>query len=119
MLARLRALEEATEPSLVSQIFMSFQSDGAERIGILRRALEVSDAELLRKTAHALRGASGNVGATQMADIAQQLEALGKSSSVNGAAALIEQIEAEFERVKTEIAELTTCTESPHYKAQL
>jgi two-component system sensor histidine kinase/response regulator len=105
VLGRLRELEEATEPSLVSQIFTSFLKDGAERIGILRSALEMSDAELLRKTAHALRGASANVGATHMADIAQQLEALGKSS-MSGAAALIEQIEAEFERVRAEITEL-------------
>jgi two-component system sensor histidine kinase/response regulator len=110
VITRLRALEEATEPHLVSQIFTSFLKDGAERIGILRRSLEVSDAELLRKTAHALRGASGNVGAMHMADIAQRLEALGKSSSMAGAAALTEQIETEFERVKTEIAELAIRT---------
>ena len=113
VLARLRALEEATEPSLVSQIFTSFLKDGAERIGVLRTSLEVSDTELLRKTAHALRGASGNVGAMHMADIAQQLEALGKSSSMNGAVALIEQIEAEFGWVKAEIAELSIRTEPP------
>jgi PAS domain S-box-containing protein len=106
VLARLRALEEATEPSLVSRIFASFVKDGAERIGILKSSLEAGDTELLRKTAHALRGASANVGAMPMADIAQQLEALGKSSSMSGAAALIEQVEAEFERVRTEIAEL-------------
>lgn len=113
VLARLRALEEATEPSLVSQIFTSFLKDGAERIGVLRSSLEANDAELLRKTAHALRGASGNVGAMHMADIAQQLEALGKSSSMSGAVALIEQIEAEFGRVKAEIAELSIRTEPP------
>ncbi|MEO7320940.1 MAG: response regulator, partial [Nitrosospira sp.] len=60
VLARLRALEEATEPSLVRQIFTSFLKDGAERIGVLRSSLEMNDAQLLRKTAHALRGASGN-----------------------------------------------------------
>ncbi|MBA2660579.1 MAG: response regulator [Nitrosospira sp.] len=113
VLARLRALEEATEPSLVSRIFTSFLKDGAERIGVLRSSLEMSDTELLRKTAHALRGASGNVGAMHMAGIAQQLEALGQSSSMNGAVAFIEQIEVEFERVKAEIAELIIRTEPP------
>jgi hypothetical protein len=48
-----------------------------------------------------------------MSDIAQQLEALGKSSSMAGAVALIEQIEAEFKRVKTSIAELCIPTEPP------
>jgi two-component system, sensor histidine kinase and response regulator len=105
VIARLRALAEATEPSLIGQIFTSFLSDGAERIDKLQNALDGSDLELLRKTAHALRGASANIGAHHLVDIAQQLELLGKASSMSGAAVLIEQIEGEFERVKSEIAE--------------
>ena len=118
VVARLRALGDATEPSLVSQIFTSFLSDGAERIRSLRNSVDKSDAELLRKTAHALRGASGSVGARHMADIAQQLETLGKSSSMTGAIALIEKIEAELERVKAEITELDIHSEPPPDKAQ-
>jgi two-component system, sensor histidine kinase and response regulator len=117
VVARLRALEDATEPSLVSQIFTSFLSDGAERIRGLRRSLDGSDTQLLRKTAHALRGASANIGAQHMADIAQQLEALGKSGSTTGAVALIEEIEAEFERIKAEITELSILTAPPSHIA--
>jgi HPt (histidine-containing phosphotransfer) domain-containing protein len=105
VIARLRALAEATEPSLIGQIFTSFLSDGAERIDKLQNALDGSDPELLRKTAHAIKGASANIGAHRLADIAQQLELLGKESSMNGVAVFIEQIEGEFERVKSEIAE--------------
>ena len=119
VVARLRALEEATEPSLVSQIYTSFLKEGAERISVLRSSVEVSDAELLRRTAHTLRGASANVGAIHMSDIARQLEVLGKNSSMIGAAPLIEQIESEFERVKAEIAELDMHSERTPDKAQL
>jgi two-component system, sensor histidine kinase and response regulator len=104
-IAHLRALAEATEPSLLGQIFTSFLSDGAERLDKLQNALDGSDPELLRKTAHTLKGASANIGAHHMADIAEQLELLGKASSMSGATVLIEQIEREFERVKSEIAE--------------
>ncbi|BCT68859.1 response regulator [Nitrosospira sp. NRS527] len=104
VIARLRALAEATEPSLIGQIFASFLSDGAERLNKLQNALDGDDPELLRKIAHALKGASANIGAHHMADIAQQLELLGKADSMSGAAVLIEQIEGEFERVKSEIA---------------
>jgi CheY-like chemotaxis protein len=113
VVARLRALADATEPSLLSQIFTSFLNDGAERISILRRSLESNHAELLSKTAHALKGGSSSVGALQMAASAQQLEVLAKSSSMAGGVALIEQIEAEFKRVKTSIAELCIPTEPP------
>jgi HPt (histidine-containing phosphotransfer) domain-containing protein len=69
--------------------------------------------ELLSKTAHALKGGSSSVGALQMAGIAQQLEVLAKSSSMAGGVALIEQIEAEFKRVKAAIAELEIPTAPP------
>ncbi|MEO7560089.1 MAG: response regulator, partial [Nitrosospira sp.] len=113
VVANLRALGDATEPSLIRQIFMSFLNESVERIGILRISLDGSDTELLRKTAHALRGASGSVGAQQMADIAQQLEALGKAGSMTGAVVLMEQIEDEFDRVKAEIAALDMHSEPP------
>lgn len=105
VIARLHALAEATEPSLIGQIFTSFLSDGAERLDKLQNALDGNDPELLRKTAHTLKGASANIGAHHIADIAQQLELLGQAGSMRGAAVLIEQIEGEFERVKSEIAE--------------
>jgi HPt (histidine-containing phosphotransfer) domain-containing protein len=118
VIANLRALGDATEPSLIRQIFMSFLNESVERIGILRNSLDGSDAGLLRKTAHALRGASGSVGARHMADIAQQLEALGKAGHMTGAVALIEQIEHEFDRVKTEIAALDMHSEPPSDRVQ-
>jgi CheY-like chemotaxis protein/HPt (histidine-containing phosphotransfer) domain-containing protein len=117
--ANLRALGDATEPSLVRQIFTSFLSEGAERIGILRKSMDSNDAGLLRRTAHALKGASGSVGARHMADIAQQLEALGKAGSTTGAFALIDQIEGEFGRVKAEIAALDMHSEPPSGRVPL
>lgn len=103
VVASLRALADATEPALFNQMFASFLSDSAERINILRSAASATDAEHLRKTAHAMKGASANVGATHMAEIARQLEVLGGTSSVTGATALIEAMESEFERAKHEI----------------
>ena len=104
VVARLRSLAEATDPSLITQIFTSFLNDGIERINALRKALKGRDAELLYKTAHAIKGASANIGAHSMADIAQKLELVGKTGNMSGAVALVEQIEVEFERVKREIA---------------
>ncbi|SEK88467.1 response regulator [Nitrosovibrio tenuis] len=103
IVTRLRALAQATEPALFNQMFASFLSDSAERISILRSAANTADAERLQATAHAMKGASANVGATHMAEIARQLEVLGRTSSVTGAIALVEAMESEFERAKNEI----------------
>lgn len=61
--------------------------------------------ELLYKTAHAIKGASANIGAHSMADMAQKLELAGKAGDMTGAVTLMEQIEMEFERVQHEITQ--------------
>ncbi len=104
VLARLRSLAEATDASILGQILQAFLDDGTACLQNLRGALENGEAENLRKAAHALKGASGNVGAKRMADISQKLQVLGESGSVEGAAAQVDALEAEFERVQVEIA---------------
>jgi HPt (histidine-containing phosphotransfer) domain-containing protein len=105
VVARIRSLAEATDPSLITQIFTSFLSDGAERIDALKEALAGRNMELLYKTAHAIKGASANIGAHFMADMAQKLELAGKAGDMTGAGTLIEQIEMEFGRVQHEITQ--------------
>ncbi len=105
-IARLLAMAEASEPSLIDQLFTAFVGDSVERIRALRNAISGSDTELMRKAAHALKGASANVGALHMAKIAQQLECYTDHERMNCADALVDQIEGEFERVVGEIAEL-------------
>ena len=105
-IARLRALAEASEPSLIDQLFTAFVGDSIERIRALRDAISGSDHELMRKAAHALKGASANVGALHMASIAQQLECSTSDQRMNWAVGLVDQLEGEFERVVGEIAQL-------------
>jgi PAS domain S-box-containing protein len=104
VIKRLRGLAEATEASLLNQIFESFLGDGKAHISTLRGALHQDDSETLRKAAHTLKGAGANIGARRLADIAQELQALGEAGTVEGAASWVGQLEAEFERVRTEIA---------------
>jgi HPt (histidine-containing phosphotransfer) domain-containing protein len=113
-IARLRALAEASEPSLLDQIFTAFLQDSAERIRTLRDALSGSDPELIRRAAHALRGASANVGALQMADVARRLEGIGDKNGENSAAELIDELEGEFGRVMGEISEYRSHNDVSH-----
>jgi CheY-like chemotaxis protein len=101
---RLRDLAAATDESLLGQIFDAFLSDGEARLIALRHALQDSDSAGLRKAAHALKGASANIGARRMAEITEQLQALGEAGSVEGAAPLIDTLQVEFVGVRAEIA---------------
>ena len=105
VVAQLRSLAEATDASLLAQIFDAFLSDGRARMTTLREAADSGDAARLYHAAHALKGASANIGARHMAEICEQLQALGESGSVAGAGDLIEELDGEFGRVQGEIKE--------------
>ena len=66
----------------------------------LREAIERADATGVREAAHALKSSSANVGAIRLSSLFKELEALGRSGSVEGAPESVGAIDAEFARVK-------------------
>lgn len=102
-MTRLRDLADSTDASLLGKVFESFLSDGAARLLALQRALENADAAALHKAAHAVKGASANIGARRMAEIAARLEEMGEAESLENAASSFAELEAEFGRVRSEI----------------
>jgi len=109
-LANLHELAEG-DASFLKEIFETFISDASENIGVMRQAVDESDASLLKKTAHTLKGSSSILGAQSMAGICKRLEAIGDSGSIVEATALIEQLVEEFSHVtlalETELQEKT------------
>ena len=99
-------LSETTDPSLLGQICIAFLEDSAKRILALREAANGTDFKLLRRTAHAVKGASASIGAQGMSDLAQQLELLEDEADLTEMMILIKQLEHEFERVKLELSVL-------------
>jgi PAS domain S-box-containing protein len=106
VIARLRGLADATDPSLLMRIFHLFLSDTPERITTLREAAATGDTAGLSKAAHSLRGACASIGVMGMAEICKILESLGHGKYVDGAMALVEKLETEFNQVKVEIKTL-------------
>ena len=84
-----------------TELIEIFVEDVELHLGELDRALETIDTESCRKKAHTIKGASGNLGATELQNLAFSLERLGSSGDLDGAGELIAQIRGEFERVKT------------------
>jgi CheY-like chemotaxis protein len=102
VLASLRSLADATDPTLLEQIVQSFLNDSRTGLATLRQ-VNVGDAEGLRKTAHGLKGMCASVGAENMRVICQELEALGASDSVAGALELIDRLDNELQRAESEL----------------
>ncbi len=77
-----------------------FFDDTSFRLAALREALKEGDAHSVERTAHALKGSSGNMGAARMAAICAELQDVGVSGSLAHALDLLGQLEEEFERVR-------------------
>jgi HPt (histidine-containing phosphotransfer) domain-containing protein len=63
--------------------------------------MEVGDAPGLRMAAHTIKSSANDFGATTLARLCQDLEDMGKDGTLAGAGELVEQVEAEYEQVKT------------------
>jgi len=100
VISNLRRLQSPSEPNLLADLIDSFLRDSAERIAEMRSAATQGDAEMLARTAHALKGGSGTLGANRMTALCGIVEELGRTGSAGGAPVLIAALEEEFERVR-------------------
>ena len=74
------------------QTLAVFSRDGREKIGEIKKALEINDLRLYTTHVHALKSASANIGADTLSNAAKELETAAKA----GGRALIDDRNAEF-----------------------
>ena len=92
---------------MVADFAKLYLSDSQDLIEKMRAALGKSDYEVLQREAHTLKGNSSQIGAEILTSYCAELEKLAKAGSTTGAEALIEQIQAEYERVKFDMNLIT------------
>jgi CheY-like chemotaxis protein/HPt (histidine-containing phosphotransfer) domain-containing protein len=102
-LDRLRQLQEVTGRAVVGEIVDSFLGEIPRRLARLREALAAGDGEALAFAAHSLKGSSAQLGALRLASLSHALELQGHSGSLDGAAALVEAVAGELDRVTPEL----------------
>jgi PAS domain S-box-containing protein len=98
VLERLRRLERR-EPGILSELVEMFVSSTPSKLATLRAAVEAGEAQTLEQAAHALKGASGNMGAWRMSEVCAQLQTIGEAGDLAGAPELLRRLEEEFARV--------------------
>jgi HPt (histidine-containing phosphotransfer) domain-containing protein len=65
------------DTDLLADVVRIFLDDCPSRLAAIKNAVDVRDAELIRTTAHALKGAAGTLSAAAVFEAAQTLERLG------------------------------------------
>jgi len=84
---------------LLTDVVRLFLDDCPKRLAAIKNAVDLRDAELIRTTAHALKGAAGTLSATRVYEAAQTLERLGTDGR-------LEPAEAAWRTLSTEAANL-------------
>ena len=89
---------------LVQKVVAAYLGDAPARLAQLQAA---GDAEALRRTAHALKSSSANVGAEQLSALCREIESLDRSGSVEATKALLTGVESQLPRVLAALATLS------------
>ncbi|MDX1757576.1 MAG: Hpt domain-containing protein [Marinobacter sp.] len=82
-------------------LITTYLSDSRDRISTLRQALEREDPEGFSKAAHSFKGSSVNIGAPCLGELCLNAEKAGRAAQLEEAAAVLDQIEREFDTVRS------------------
>lgn len=99
-LEKLREIAGPADAAMVAEVIRQFLDSSAKTISDLRKAAADNDVQALKNGAHALKGASGNVGALALQRMSRQLEILARSGETQGCAEFVAGLEREFIKVR-------------------
>ena len=98
--AALRQLEECGEADLVEELIDIFQTDTAERLELLARAVESGDYATTRAEAHTIKGSAMQVGAVRVAEVCRQMEVEARNAQPAGLAPMFRALLTSFNEVR-------------------
>jgi two-component system, sensor histidine kinase and response regulator len=98
-LADLRAMT-GDDPAFLAELIDTYVADTPPQLATIRQALDIGDAEAVRRAAHSLKSNSATFGAATLAGLAGQIEARGKAGELAGTDELVARAEAEYARVR-------------------
>ncbi len=97
----IRALASDTAPDLLQQVVRLYFESALELLGRLRAGMAANDQDAVRGAAHSLKSSSANLGANRLADLCKQLEFAARAGELGPDLPGIEEVEAEYELVRT------------------
>jgi PAS domain S-box-containing protein len=102
-----QAMENVNQDQeLMSDIFRAFLEDAPRQLDELQQAVERSDAAIVRRSAHTIKGALLAIGAPGPAQCAMQLETQGANNQLEQAAQTLPTLERLLEQVTRELAKI-------------
>ena len=91
------------ETKLVRDVIDQFLKDAPKRLAALSAAAKEGDAKGLEKASHALKGASGNIGAKALWAICEEIEERARKGDAEKVDGPLEALNEEFEKLRGEL----------------
>src|SRR5471032_2629036 len=99
-LDHIRALSPDHGEALLERVLHAYVDDAPGHFQTLRQAIAAGQPGTVRKAAHSLKSSSANVGADALAQLCRDMEQLGRDERTDGAAAILSDMEREFQAVR-------------------
>jgi len=99
----LRALQTGGSPGFLAELIDLFLTEADGHLLKLRESLAAKDARTFERSAHTLKGSSGNLGAQAMSRMCADLQALGHAADWIRTGAGLQELEQEYRAVKAEL----------------
>jgi len=94
---QLTELQDENSPTLVADLISLFFNDSPKHFDNISAALKNGDVQALESASHRYLSSIENLGALRMRKHCMELEALGRAGKINGAAAVFESLQREFD----------------------
>jgi signal transduction histidine kinase/DNA-binding NarL/FixJ family response regulator len=91
-------------PRVLRDLARIFLEDTPKRKSAIRKAIAAQDSEALARAAHALRGSVATLGASEIAEDARKIEAMGRSGRITEASDILAPFEGKLSRLERLLA---------------
>jgi len=98
-LDELRDLQRETGSDLLQRLLQSYLNTTPRLLEDIRKGMASQNTNAVYESAHSLKSSSAYVGATALSELAQQLEAIGLTGSLQGAEAVVQELETAYQQV--------------------
>jgi len=93
------------DEDFVKEIIDDFLKQIPDNLFALKNALNKKDLPLVKREAHIIKGASGNVGALALQKIAEQIEISGEEKNFVKIRSFVEELDKQLKVLKNKLAE--------------
>lgn len=87
------------DEELVGELIELYLDDYPEKIQGIEDGLASADSETVRKSAHGLKGASGNLSFNSVSELARQIEFAAKDNDLESAGSAFTELKSELEKL--------------------